>query len=296
MIFQKRLEISGHNGPVYCLTCSNSKIYSTSSDKWIARWDLANGSQDPFSIQVESVAYAIYHCLNLPYLIIGCSNGNIHIIDTNSKKEIKFLKHHSTAIFSIIEIPNKNYLITGDSDGNFCVWNLISFTLELQLPLNCGKIRQLLLSNDKKKIFIASKDGKFRILETDFFNQVAEVNINETGIQSIVELENSLLLAGNDGYIYKIDKTNLIVVKKIPAHKGAIYSIIEFDNDYLITASRDKSIKIWSKLELSVVEKKEFGTGGHKNSVNHLLKLNADEIASCSDDGKIIVWKNINPN
>ncbi len=291
MIFNKLLEISGHSGPVYSLAFTNFKLYSSSSDKWVARWNLETGIQDSFSIQVDSVAYSIYHCKNLPLLLIGCSNGNLHVIDTDSKKELKFLKHHSTAIFSMVEIPNKDFILTGDLEGNMCVWNLSSFKLALQLPLNCGKIRQILLSHDHSKICIASKDGKLRIFETIFFNQITEIQINDNGIQSILELKNTLILAGYDGYLYQLNKETLIITKKIPAHKGAIYSIIELDEDLFVTASRDKTIKIWSKSDLSVVEKKEIKTGGHKNSVNYLLKLNLQTIASCSDDGKIILWE-----
>jgi WD40 repeat protein len=290
MILNKKLEISGHSGPVYSLTYSNSKLYSTSSDKWVARWSLENGIQDSFSIQVDAVAYAIYHCQNLPILVIGCSNGNIHIIDTDSKKEIKFLKHHSTAIFSILEMTDKNFLLTGDASGNLCIWNLLSFKLEIQLPLNCGKIRQIVLSNDLSQIYIASKDGKFRILETKYFNQIAEININETGIQSILEIEHLLILADYDGYLYQINKEDLSINKKIPAHKGSIYSIVQIENNLFLSASRDKSIKVWNALNFSVIEKKEFKTGGHKNSVNRLLNLNSYTIASCSDDGRIILW------
>ncbi len=287
-MFLNQFEFSDHTGPVYALTAHGNTLYSTGADKFVVRWNLSQLKQDNFVVRVENSAYAILHLQNLPFLIIGCSNGDLHIVNTISNEEVKFIQHHKTAIFSIYEIPEKNLLLTGDSEGNLSVWNNEDFILLLQIPLNSGKIRSIIHS--KNELIVGSKDGKLRFFDLEFFNLSEEITINKEGIQSIVQLNESLLIGGYDGYIYIFNVKSKSVISKIPAHKGPIYSLMKINEDCFVSASRDKSIKIWDSKTLKVIDKKEFKSGGHRNSVNNIIQLNKNSFASCSDDSRIILW------
>jgi WD40 repeat protein len=65
-----------------------------------------------------------------------------------------------------------------------------------------------------------------------------------------------------------------------------------FNEDFFVSASRDKSIKIWDRKTFKVIDKKEFKTGGHRNSVNQVLPTDENTFVSCSDDSRIIIWAN----
>jgi len=289
-MFQKLFEFSDHTGPVYCLTKHNDFLFSSGADKYIVRWNLNNCTQDNFVIRLENSAYSIKHLMNLPYLVIGSSNGDLHVINSLEKKEIKFIQHHKSAIFSIYEIPEKTLLLTGDADGNLCIWKSDNFQLLIQIPLNSGKIRTI--KHFQNELFIGSKDGVMRIFELDFFNQIEEKIINKDGIQSILKIDDVIMIGGYDGYLFALESKTKKIISKIPAHRGPIYSLVSFNSDYFISSSRDKSIKIWDKNTLKVIDKKEFKTGGHKNSVNQVLELNKTTFATCSDDSRIILWSN----
>jgi len=287
-MFQKKIEFSNHQGPVYCLSKNTNSFFSSSADKFIVRWDLSKFIQDKFVVKVNSSAFSIYHLINLPYLIIGCSNGNIHVIDTESKKEIKFLEYHKSAIFLINEILEKNYFFTGDAEGNLCFWNNQDFKLIRKIPLNCGKIRSThFFEND---ILIGSKDGKLRFIDIDYLTPIEEISINTEGVQAILKMNDQYLIGGYDGYLYFLDPKSKKIVSKIPAHKGPIYSLTRMNKDCFISGSRDKSIKIWNINSLKVIDKKDFKTGGHRNSVNCIISLDEKSFVSCSDDSNIILW------
>jgi WD40 repeat protein len=287
-MFIKQFEFIDHSGPVYCITKYNNTIYSSGADRFIVRWDLTNLKQDDFVIKLEYSAYSILHLLHVPLLVIGCSNGDLHLINTNEKKEIKFIQHHKSAIFTIVEIPEKQLIITGDAEGNVCIWNSSKFSLLLQIPLNSGKIRAIEYLNNE--LVIGSKDGIIRFFELVFFNQIAEIPINSDGIQSLKINGNNTLIGGYDGYLYVLDSVSKSLISRIPAHKGPIYSIIQLNEHNFVSASRDKTIKIWDSNSLNVLEKKEFKSGGHRNSVNHIVGLTEHKFVSCSDDSQIIGW------
>jgi WD40 repeat protein len=193
-MFIKQFEFSDHSGPVYCITKHNNAIYSSGADKFIVRWDLTNLKQDNFVIQLEYSAYSMLHLSQDPLLVIGCSNGDLHIINTKEKKEIKFIQHHKSAIFTIIEIPEKQLIITGDADGNVCIWNSSNLSLLLQIPLNSGKIRAIEYLNNE--LIIGCKDGKIRFFDLVFFNQIVEIPINTDGIQAIKMTDKIAVIGG----------------------------------------------------------------------------------------------------
>ena len=291
MKFSKLIEFSDHSGPVYSISPSHKFVYSSGGDKWVARWDISSLKQDAFAVKLQSAAFCIFHSKSFPLLYIGCSNGDFHIINTDNREEIKFIQHHKSAIFAIQDNPLKNHVYTGDSAGNLCIWDGSTFQIELQIPLNCNKIRAIELLDDGKKIVVISKDGKIRIFETTYFNEIQSLSINSDGIQSFLSIVDYSFVGGYDGYLYLVDLKNNSITSKIPAHKGAIYSIININDQYFATCSRDKTIKIWCVSTMNVIQKLDLKTGGHKNSVNSLILFGDKLLVSCSDDSRIIVWK-----
>jgi len=291
MIFSKKIEFNDHTGPVYSIASAEHFIYSSGADNWVARWNLQAQKQDEFAIKLDSPAYSIFHSVTKPLLFIGCSNGDFHVINTIIREEINFIKHHKSAIFSIQENPRTNQIYSGDSAGNLCIWNSISFQLELQIPLNCEKIRAIGLIDEGTKIVVLSKDGKLRLFETSYYNELLCIPINSDGLQSILSVSDLHLVGGHDGFLYVVNSTTNSILSKIAAHKGAIYSIKQINQTIFATSSRDKTVKIWDLTTMRVLQKLDLKVGGHKNSVNDILLFNHELLVSCSDDSKIIGWK-----
>ena len=79
----------------------------------------------------------------------------------------------------------------------------------------------------------------------------------------------------------------------IEAHKGAIYRIKASPcGQWVATASRDKSVAIWSAATLDLVARLQGpGMKGHTRSVNALVWLNENTLVSGGDDRRILVWR-----
>jgi WD40 repeat protein len=108
--------------------------------------------------------------------------------------------------------------------------------------------------------------------------------------------QNDLLFSGGRDAllkVWKLDQTP-ILLETINAHWFTINDLqISPNGNFLISASRDKTIKIWDikTLELLKVLDRFKNIGGHTHSVNRLLWLDNETFVSGGDDKKICVWK-----
>ena len=290
-MLKKKYQIKEHSGPVFCLTKDNDFIYSASADKYVTRWNPNTGEQDSFAIKCESSVYKIIHFFSKNILIIGTSIGELHIIDTLNKCELKFIKYHKVAIFEIRvdELNGKMYV--GDADGNLSIWNIRDWSLLLNLPFDCGKIRAIHILNSHNQIIIGAQDGKIRVLD-NFYNLTSSFEAHKGGCLSICHsvLKNNILFtSGKDGFMKAWELKNYKGVMAIPAHKESIYNLKVKDN-FLFSVSRDKSFKIWDLNSLDFISKIDRKSGGHSHSVNDILIFNSN-IITAGDDKQIICWE-----
>ena len=293
MKLEKLKSITGHAAAIYDVTSKDHPYaFTTSADKFVARWDLERGVQDNFAIKLEFSGFRIAYNDKNQTLAIGNSKGEIHYVDLDKKIEKRLLSQHKSAIFSLSFDEVNNVFYSGDADGYFCVWNGDSFDLLLTLPLNCGKIRQISINENAEFIAICGQDGNVRILETTFYNEVSTLKAHRLGANCAVFQNNKIYTGGKDAYITLWDWKTSQKLKSIPAHNYAVYDLALFDNDsYLVSVSFDKSIKLWNSEDLSIVERIEFKDGGHRHVVNRISKLDDLSFLTVSDDKQIIQWK-----
>ena len=292
-MIKKLGEITGHSGAIYDLELEGHKVFSASADGYLARWDLNSFEQDSFAIKCSTPPYSVATANN--HLWFGLSSGDLHVVDLESKQEVKFYQQHRSALFSLVEIPGKNMLVAGDADGNVSIWNTESLELVLFIPLNCGKIRKINVKSDGELIVVHGQDEKIRIFETKNFNEIITLPGHENGaccsIFSSMD-ESRLISGGKDGLLKIWDWQNEKLLNSIPAHNFAVYDLLEInEGKTFVSASRDKSIKHWDGKTNEFIYKLENKTGGHKHSVNSLCLINENQFLSTSDDRKIIKWQ-----
>lgn len=294
MPFIKQKEITGHTAAVYACTFSDVYVYSGSADKYVARWILDEGTQDKFAIKFDHAIYSIA-LLENGLFAAGLSDGALHFFDLSSRKELKYFTQHTKAIFSINYNRHKKHVYVGDADGNLSVWNSKTLDLLIYIPLDCGKIRSCTISEKGDNFAIACQDGTIRIFETDSFNEVNTFNAHENGTTSVLfhpTESNWLISGGKDALLKMWHWQREEELASVVAHTFSIYDIISIKNgESIITASRDKNIKVWNSKDLGFIKRLDARAGGHRHSVNALSKINETTFVSCSDDKRIIVWE-----
>ncbi len=290
--FKLQHTFSGHAGAVYSIATDNQFVYSASTDKFVVRWDLHLMAQDKFAIKFEFTPYSICLFHENAFLAVGLANGNLHFFDIQARKELKFYTQHKTGIFSIAENPNKHQLYVGDADGNLSVWDTNTFELLIYLPFNCGKIRKIISSMDGNQFFMASQDGNIRIFDSVSFNEIACFYAHKDGATALLQCsENELISGGKDAHLKFLKLDSLEFTKALPAHNFVIYDLIQLKDSIFISASRDKSMKVWNLENRTVLTRIERKEGGHAHSVNQLARICDTQFVSCSDDGTIKVWE-----
>lgn len=285
--FHREKEISGHSGAVYSIAADANYIYSGSADKFVARWKQHEGTQDNFTIRLEYPVYAIE--LVGDDLFIGLNNGDLHIVDTIKRQELKFYQQHKKGIFEITHNPAKGHVYVADADGNLSVWDSDEYKLLIYLPLDCGKIRNIAVSSDGNQFVLGGQDGYCRIFDSNTFNELNKWFAHKDGVTSVYFDENRIVSGGKDALLRSWGLNGKELINPIPAHNYAIYRIRKLNENTFLSASRDKTIKVWDN-ELNFLQRLDLKEAGHKHSVNELIVLDQNRFASCGDDAKIIIW------
>jgi len=164
-----------------------------------------------------------------------------------------------------------NQFISGSSDNSIKFWNLDDVEFK---PYDClkkytGSVSCLLLLKD---------------------NRLCNTTTNEIWIKIYEKVKTSVEIGENGekaNYKYSIALT-------LSEHKKPITSMIQLENDLLISASKDESIIIWEPVEN--IFKKSDCIQAHKGGVYSLCQLKDNKFASAGADGNINLWKNNDPN
>lgn len=282
MEFQSRV-IRGHSGPIYDLALDNQFVYSSSSDRFVTRWNLETLQQDSFAVKLDSPAYCI--CLHHQTLFIGCNSGTVLAIDLETKKMLWELNRFGQPVFSLCWSANLDLLLVGDHNGNLYSINR-SGQSAWYFPLDSGKIRTI--TEFGTCFYTGSQDGKIRAFQTPSLNEVWTSKAHEGSIYTIVKTGNGFLSGGLDGHVVQLSE-NGTIQKKIPVHYQSVYAVIPFEGGY-ISCSKDKTIKVWTS-DWRILKKID-GVGAHLKSVNVLLPVENGFITA-SDDKSIRIWNKI---
>jgi WD40 repeat protein len=272
-------------------------IYTGSSDKMIARWDIAEKKVDNFAAKMPLAVYQLLFDSHLNRMYAGSGGGALHVIDLNEKKEIKnLILHPNAAIFDLIKVDKYNLIVSASADGSVAAFDAQSFQLIATNKLCEQKIRSLCFIDDADVLLVASGDGFIRVLELPSLKVVNQFHAHDLSANKVIKnpLQDIILSGGRDAHLNIIEWPSCKIIEKIPAHNFAIYDIVFHPEKSLFaTASRDKNIKIWDASTMQFLyridkEKNE----GHINSVNKLLWSKYENtLISTGDDRSILGWQ-----
>ncbi|MES2799922.1 MAG: hypothetical protein V4638_07890 [Bacteroidota bacterium] len=294
MKFYHERAFTGHSAAVYSLSFDQLFIYSASADRFVTRWNISTGEQDKFALKFDASVYAIKVINQGAQLLAGLSSGLLYIVDLANRTVAKEYNLQA-GIFCFAENIPKNHFYVGDENGIVTVFDTSTLEKVLAIPLNCGKIRRMSVDTSGARVAIAGQDGRIRIMETSFYNEINNFYAHKEGVTSILfDLIDSTILysGGKDAILRKWNVNDEVLVSEVMAHNYVIYELLQFNENTLVSASRDKTIKVFSIPDLKFQQRLDLKNKGHRHSVNSLVAIDDRSFASASDDKKIIIWTN----
>lgn len=291
-LYRQDLVIGGHSSPIYCLDFSDDNfLYSGAGDRFLAKWNTITGLQEKFSIQFESAVYCIKRLKGTNYLAVGLHNGNIHIINLEENKEERLLKMSESSVFSIQYCKENKLLFATSGDSKLGIWHVPSFESYQMIQFSSGKIRSSILLDNE--IVIGCQSGEIRRINFKELKETARFQSHEDSVNCLIywSSKNIIISGGKDARINFNNLDEKEVEFSLTAHNFSVYDLL-INRDELISASMDKSIKVWNLQDLSLNQKLVFpADSGHKRSVNTLQQdFKSNSFYSASDDGTIIRW------
>ena len=162
-----------------------------------------------------------------------------------------------------ISLNNKGDLLASSSDDEkIFIWQTGSNTVQHELYGHSNKIENIIFLKNEKSIYnVYTSDYN---VENKFGNSNNNNDNNENGMNDLEKLNQKIL-----------QKQELLKSKD------------KVNKEYLLSASRDKSIKLWDAIGGICI----FTFTGHDNWVRSLCEHpNGKYIVSCSDDKSIRIW------
>nr|WP_238806404.1 WD40 repeat domain-containing protein [Emticicia aquatica] len=288
---------TGHRDCIYALekTGEKQRFFSAAGDGFVVRWNLQKPDVGELIAKVGHSVYALSYLQEENQLWIAENFEGIHVIDVETKQELRSLKLAPTNYFDI-QIYNNQAFVAG-GDGVITVIDVDNFSFRKHIKVSSESARCLTINPVEREFAAGFSDNSIKIFDLHTFElkKVIEAHTN-----SVFALKYSpdfrLLLSGSRDARLKIwnVEQDYSLEKEIVAHTFAINNIaFSPDEKLFATCSMDKSIKIWDAVTfklLKVIDRARHA--GHGTSVNKLLWSDYEnQIVSGSDDRTISVWK-----
>jgi len=295
LIVTKPCVLTGHRDCVYVLESGSipNLLFSGAGDGMIVKWDINFPDQGELIAKLPNSVYALHYHKLSNSIIVGHNYDGIHILDWESKAEIKSLHIGKAAIFDIQSIGNT--IIVALGNGEIVLINFESNTIINRYQPTEKSARTIAIHPSQEEYAIGFSDHYIRVYEANTHQLKKEIKAHANSVFTLKYSPNGskLFSSGRDAHLKIWGSTNYDLIDDIVAHMYAINHIVfNPTGTHFATCSMDKSIKIWDATThklLKVIDKSRHA--GHGTSVNKLLWTSFNNyLVSASDDRSISVW------
>lgn len=286
------LSFNAHSEPIYSLCqIDNHNFLSGGGDCKLIKWNISDDKTATLIAKLDASIYTITKYLDHQFLI-GTNKGHIYLIDELNKTLIISINVHKSVFCAQIDSENK-VAYFGLADGNIIAINMQDGSIINQVKVAHNHIRSLNICN--QILWASASDGFIYKLNKNLMT-LFKIKAHNDSVFTILSHNNILTSGGKDAMLnsWESSSNELKSINSIPAHLFTINDMILIENQQLIvTASRDKSIKIWQHPSLLIqkVLDRSKHQKMHSHSVNKLIWFDEHQILiSASDDRSIQSW------
>jgi len=282
------LSLNGHTRGVKCLQFDTNKLISGGMDNVLKLWNWRTGE----CIRTIQGHAAGVSCLNFDdeLLASGSADSTIRIWNFNTGAGY-ILRGHQEWV-NTVKLDTKSYsdpsqptsprklklLYSGSDDGQIRIWNLAT---RQTLKILVGHVAQV----QSLSLLKSSVDLQDSLISGSLDNCLKLWNIKINPVRpsnppAISSLANQDGQAEEDAEV----SVDAFCERTMFGHIQGVWSI-DADKLRIVSASHDRSLKIWDRLTGKCVHT----FVGHRGAVS-AVKLTDDTIISGGDDGEIRIW------
>jgi WD40 repeat protein len=277
----KEKEFAAHSSALHAVALSANGALAAGggADKSFTVWNVADAKPikkiDNLAGAVQSLAFAA----DGKIIAAGLGDNSIRLIDFAAGKEIKNLTGHKGAVTALAFTPKGDQIVSASADKTVQLWN-VADGMSKKTFEHVGPVTSLSVRKDGGAVAAAAdkivKVWNLAGNEVVSFTTHADIK----GIAFAPD-GSRIVVAGSDNRarIYGLDGK----VQEYFSHDGAILAAAFVDAKRIVTASADKTAKLWTS---SLVWQKS-----HAGPVRQVLfSPKGDQVLSAGADGFFKMW------
>lgn len=282
---------TGHRDVVTCVRfhpAGNGLVASCGEDSLIKMWDSEQGREEKTMTGHQDAVQSIAFHPSGATLASCSADLTIKIWDTEAYRCTKTLTGHEHNISCVTYSKDGKQLISCSRDTTIRFWSVATGVCTDVVKGHSDWVRQVIVSPDGKQFVSCAHDLTVKVWDMEEKKQTASFTPHEHIVEAIA-FSNALV----DDVIFNhvIPKEERTRIKeealKAVESKEEVKKEANVGGKYLLTASRDKTIKLWAlKTQNCLLELK-----GHSNWVRAVcFHPGGQFVLSASDDKNIRVW------
>ena len=291
--------LEGHRAAIYALGANSAgQLLSAGGEGWVVAWDYQHTDDGQVLAQVEANIFALSTLAQDEELVLGDMYGQVYWLNLPQKTTLHRWQAHQKGVFALLRQNNQVYSLGGD--GVLGLWDVDKRRLRQSLQLSAQSLRCLVFDPQTDSLIIGGSDGCIRVLDAQTWalrQVLPQAHEPSVFCLSLSPDGQWLWSGGRDARLqrWERDAQGLWQLEqRSPAHWFTLNALCWHPGgEILFTASRDKSLKVWSARDfrlLKVLDRSKFPQA-HTHSVNALYCSPCGRyLCSAGDDRRILVW------
>ncbi|BBM86154.1 WD40 repeat domain-containing protein [Candidatus Uabimicrobium amorphum] len=279
---------TAHNGQITSFDCHNNMLLSSSADKTVKIWDIANHKLINKLEHSHPIGMAKF--INNGKVLTCSTDKKVIIWDTETKKISQQIQEDLSYMYAFASTDQKFCVVLGQNEKNkkrLHLWNVTSKQKIHSWQCPRGNwLNVVCFSPDNRLVAYTGEDNKIYIHDLENKSLVAKLSGHSQTIRSIH-------FAKNSRSIFSIAADNTIKSWKIEVaknHRSIDNCVIDIifhkkRNLYAAISKNLRNIKLWKDPNNITILK------GHKKRINQIaFSANGKYLASASADQTVRVW------
>jgi WD40 repeat protein len=296
VLSQVRLTLRGHSDAVLSIAFSpdGKRVVTTSLDKTVKVWDLANGVELLSLGGHSGPAYAVTFSPDGRRLATASADNTAKVWDSTTGEDLLTLRGHSDVVWSVAFSPDGQRIATASQDKTAKVWDSSSGKelLTLRGPAySAYSINSVAFSPDGTRLATSGgEDNGADVWELASAERLFSLSGHAAPVLRVAFSHDGkrLATASTDNTVKVWDAASGRELRTLHGHSGPVVGLAySKDDKVLATASLDNTAKVWD----AVSGRELLTLRGHSYLVLSVaISPDGKRLATASADGTAKVW------